>query len=63
MSEERKTGLECDSTSPEQYEIRDWCLSLQCSVDELHDAVKAVGPSANAIQNHLLSMRLRRGAG
>ncbi len=47
--------------SPEECEIRDWCLSLHCSVEELREAVRAVGRSADDIQDYLLAMRLRRG--
>lgn len=64
MVEGKKTGLDDgESMSPEEYEIRDWCLSLRCSVEELRKAVRVVGPSADAIQEYLLAMRLGRGTG
>lgn len=62
MAEEKKTGLEDgEIMSSEEYEIRYWCLSLHCSVEELREAVRAVGPSADAIQKYLMAMRLGRG--
>ena len=35
------------------YEVRDWCKNFRCSKEELHDAVKAVGPSAQKVRDYL----------
>lgn len=37
----------------QEYEVRDWCKSLNCTEDELKAAVKAVGNSAEAVRQHL----------
>jgi hypothetical protein len=37
----------------EDYEVRDWCTSLGCTPEQLRAAVKAVGPSAAAVRQHL----------
>jgi hypothetical protein len=37
----------------EDYEVRDWCPSLGCTPEQLRAAVKAVGPSAAAVRQHL----------
>lgn len=37
----------------EDYEVRDWCKSLGCTPEQLNAAVKAVGPSADAVRQHL----------
>lgn len=37
----------------EDYEVRDWCKSLGCTPEQLRDAVKAVGDSAEAVRAHL----------
>ncbi|CAN7465723.1 DUF3606 domain-containing protein [Acidovorax sp. LjRoot117] len=37
----------------EEYEVRDWCKSLNCTENELRNAVKAVGNSAEAVRAHL----------
>ena len=47
------------TVSPEDCEIRDWCLSLKCSVEELREAIKTVGRSADAVQAYLLNNRSR----
>lgn len=49
-----KTGLDRKLISlSEDYEVRDWCKSLGCTEEELRDAVKAVGNSAEAVRQHL----------
>lgn len=35
------------------YEVRDWSKSLGCTEQQLRDAVKAVGNSADAVRKHL----------
>ncbi len=35
------------------YEVRDWCKALRCTKEELHDAVKAVGPSPDKVREYL----------
>lgn len=35
------------------YEVRDWCKALRCTKEELHDAVKAVGHSAEKVREYL----------
>lgn len=37
----------------EDYEVRDWTKSLGCTEQELREAVKAVGNSAEAVRKHL----------
>jgi Protein of unknown function (DUF3606) len=37
----------------EDYEVRDWTKSLGCTEQELRDAVKAVGSSAEAVRKQL----------
>lgn len=49
-----KTGLDRKLISlKEDYEVRDWCKSLGCTPEQLQDAVKAVGDSADAVRQHL----------
>jgi Protein of unknown function (DUF3606) len=35
------------------YEVRDWCKTFGCTKEELHDAVKAVGTSAQKVREYL----------
>jgi len=35
------------------YEVRDWCKAFGCTKEELHDAVKAVGNSAQKVREYL----------
>jgi hypothetical protein len=35
------------------YEVRDWCKTFGCTKEELHDAVKAVGPSVQKVREYL----------
>jgi hypothetical protein len=35
------------------YEVRDWCKALHCTKEELHDAVRAVGHSAEKVREYL----------
>jgi hypothetical protein len=35
------------------YEVRDWCKAFGCTKEELHDAVKAVGASAQKVREYL----------
>jgi hypothetical protein len=35
------------------YEVRDWCHRLRCTKEELHDAVKAVGPAVQSVREYL----------
>ncbi len=37
----------------EDYEVRDWARSLDCTEDALRAAVKAVGHSAQAVRSYL----------
>ncbi len=37
----------------EDYEVRDWTQSLQCSEEELRRAVAAVGNSAEKVRDYL----------
>ncbi|EJE50388.1 Protein of unknown function (DUF3606) [Acidovorax sp. CF316] len=37
----------------QDHEIHAWTTSLECSEQELRDAVAAVGNSADAVLNHL----------
>ena len=35
------------------YEVRDWCKAFGCTKEELHDAVRAVGTSAQKVREYL----------
>ena len=35
------------------YEVRDWCKAFGCTKEELQDAVKAVGTSAQKVRDYL----------
>lgn len=35
------------------YEVRDWCKAFGCTKEELHEAVKAVGTSAQKVREYL----------
>ncbi|WP_371436593.1 DUF3606 domain-containing protein [Polaromonas sp.] len=49
-----KTGLDRKLISLEEdYEVRDWSKSLGCTPDQLREAVKAVGNSADAVREYL----------
>lgn len=37
----------------EDYELQYWTKALGVSADQLRDAVKAVGPTATAVRQHL----------
>lgn len=37
----------------QDYEVRDWCKSLNCTEQELRSAVKSVGNSARDVREHL----------
>ncbi|MDR6216209.1 DUF3606 domain-containing protein [Paracidovorax wautersii] len=50
----KKTGQDRQLISLEQpHEVRDWTASMKCSEEELRQAVKAVGHSANAVRAYL----------
>ena len=49
-----KTGLDRKLISLEEdYEVRDWSKSLGCTPEQLREAVKAVGNSADALREYL----------
>ena len=49
-----QTGLDRKLISLDQdYEVRDWTKSLNCTEDELRAAVKAVGNSADKVREYL----------
>lgn len=49
-----QTGLDRKLISlREDYEVRDWTKSLGCTPDELREAVKAVGNSAEKVREYL----------
>ena len=49
-----KTGRDRKRISLEQdYEVRDWAMSLGCTEEELREAVKAVGNSADEVREYL----------
>lgn len=49
-----KTGQDRKLISlAEDYEVRDWCASLRCTEEELRQAVKVVGHSADAVRTYL----------
>lgn len=37
----------------QDHEVRDWTQSLGCTEEELRQAVKVVGPSADAVRTYL----------
>jgi hypothetical protein len=43
----------------EGYELRDWSTKFGCTPEELKAAVKAVGTSAKAVEEHLKSKTKR----
>lgn len=50
----KKTALDRKLISLEEdYEVRDWSKSLECTPGELRAAVKAVGNSAEKVREHL----------
>lgn len=55
MSDDKsKTGADRKLISLEQaHELRDWMKSLGCTEQQLRDAVKAVGHSAEAVRAYL----------
>jgi hypothetical protein len=55
MSDDKsKTGADRKLISLEQaHELRDWTRSLGCTEQQLRDAVKAVGNSAEAVRRYL----------
>ena len=49
-----KTGRDRNFISLEQdYEVRDWAKSLGCTPEQLRQAVKAVGNSADKVREYL----------
>ncbi|RZL88518.1 MAG: DUF3606 domain-containing protein [Variovorax sp.] len=51
-----KTGRDRSLIAIEQeYEVRDWAMSLGCTEEELREAVKAVGNSADKVREYLKS--------
>lgn len=53
-----KTGSDRKLISLEQdYEVRDWSKSLGCTEEQLRQAVKAVGNSADAVRKYLAENR------
>jgi len=49
-----KTGADRKLISLEQpHELRDWMASLGCTEQQLRDAVKQVGNSADAVRRYL----------
>ena len=56
-----KTGGDRRFISLEQdYEVRDWANSLGCTPEQLRDAVKAVGNSADKVREYLSARRAKR---
>jgi hypothetical protein len=43
----------------QDYELRDWAKKFGVTPDELKEAVRAVGDSADAVQEHLASAKHR----
>lgn len=49
-----KTGNDRNLISQEQdHEVRDWSASIGCTEEELRQAVKVVGHSADAVRTYL----------
>ena len=56
-----KTGSDRKLISLEQdYEVRDWAKGLGCTPEQLRDAVKAVGNSADKVREYLAAKRASR---
>lgn len=54
----KKTGLDRKLISlGEEYEVRAWTESLQCTETQLRDAIKAVGNSADKVRKFLAGRR------
>ena len=54
----RKTSLDRKLISlDEEHEVRSWTQSLGCTPEELREAVKVIGNSAEAVRKHLASKR------
>lgn len=54
----KKTGLDRKLISlQEEHERRGWSEALGCTQDQLREAVKAVGNSADAVRAHLAKRR------
>lgn len=52
----KKTSLDRKLISlDEEHEVRSWTQSLGCTPEQLREAVKAVGNSADAVRKHLAS--------
>jgi hypothetical protein len=50
----KKTSLDRKLISlDEEHEVRSWTQSLGCTPEQLREAVKAVGNSADAVRKHL----------
>lgn len=50
----KKTGLDRKLISlSEPHEIQSWTRSLGCTAEELEEAVRAVGNSAETVREHL----------
>lgn len=53
-----KTGRDRQLISLEQeHEVRSWCESLDCTQEQLQEAVKAVGHSAEKVTEYLKTRR------
>lgn len=58
MSDDKSKTGSADRTRinvNEDYELRDWSTKFRCTHEELKAAVKAVGTSATAVEEHLKS--------
>ena len=56
-----KTGSDRKLISLEEdYEVRDWAKRLGCTPEQLRDAVKAVGHSADKVREYLSAKRAKR---
>jgi hypothetical protein len=56
-----KTGSDRKRISLMQdHEVRDWCMTLGCTEDQLREAVKAVGHSADEVRLYLAGRQPRR---
>ena len=56
MSDDKSNRGQADRTRinvNEEYELRDWAQRLGVSPDELREAVKVAGTSAEAVREHL----------
>lgn len=41
----------------EDYDVREWCKDLRCTPQQLREALRTVGNSADAVRQHLATRK------